>query len=88
MNNLFPLDPRIRRPNGTRQDPPPSHPSRGGNPYSDEMRRMVLQMHFNGVNLQNPLPNLPISGSIISFHAILPVKIGYKPITQLVIFAR
>ncbi len=56
MNNLFPLIPRIRHPNGTRQDPPPSHPSRGGNPYSDEMRRMVLQMHFNGVNLRNPPP--------------------------------
>ena len=56
MNNLFVLDPRLRRPNGTRQDPPPSHPSRGGNPYSDEMRRMVLQMHFNGVNLRNLPP--------------------------------
>jgi len=56
MNNLFVLDPRLRRPNGTRQDPPPLHPSRGGNPYSDEMRRMVLQMHFNGVNLCNLPP--------------------------------
>ncbi len=53
MNNLFHLNlnPRLRRPNGTREDPPPSHPSRGGNPYSNDLQRIVLQMHFNGTNL-------------------------------------
>jgi len=81
MNNLFHLDPRLRRPNGTREDPPPSHPSRGGNPYSDDFRRMVIQMHFNGVNLRNLPPEFADLRLNHKFHAILPAKIGYKPIT-------
>ena len=56
MNNLFHLDPQLCHPNGTRQDPPPSHPSRGGNPYSNDTRQLVLQMHFDGINLRNPPP--------------------------------
>ena len=54
MKNLFPLDPRSRPPNGMREDPPPSHPSRGGNPYSNDTRQLVLQLHFNGTNLRHP----------------------------------
>jgi hypothetical protein len=47
-----PLDAHLRPPNGTRQPPPPSHPSRGGNPYSDDFRRQVLQMYFENSDLQ------------------------------------
>ena len=54
MNNQqFEVDPRIRAPNGTRQVAP-KHPSRGGNPYSDDMRRQVLEMHLNGFDLDTP----------------------------------
>ena len=81
MNNLFPLDPRLHPPNGPREDPPLSHPSRGGNPYSNDFRRMVIQMHFNGVNLRNLPPEFADLRLNHKFHAILPAKIGYKPIT-------
>ena len=52
MNINLPLDPRLRPPDGTRQPPPPSHPSEGGKAYSDDLRRQVLQMHFNNYNLR------------------------------------
>ena len=48
------IDPRLRPPNGTRQEPPPFHPSRGGNPYSDDMRQMVIEMHLRGQDLEAP----------------------------------
>ena len=50
----FQPDPRLRAPNGTRQAPPPSHPSRGGNPYSDDMRQQVLEMYLQGQDLDSP----------------------------------
>ena len=52
MNINLPLDPRLRPPDGTRQPPPPSHPSEGGKAYSDDLRRQVLQMHFNNYDLR------------------------------------
>lgn len=48
----FQLDNRLRQPNGTHEEPPPSHPSNGGNPYSDDMRQMVLEMHLNGMDME------------------------------------
>ena len=53
-NNLFHLDPRLRPHNGAREDPPLSHPSRGGKPYSNDTCQLVLQLHFNGTNLRHP----------------------------------
>ena len=52
MNINLPLDPCLRPPDGTRQPPPPSHPSEGGKAYSDDLRRQVLQMHFNNYDLR------------------------------------
>ena len=52
MNINIPLDPRLCPPDGTRQPPPPSHPSEGGKAYSDDLRRQVLQMHFNNYDLR------------------------------------
>ena len=52
MNINIPLDPRLRPPDGTRQLPPPSHPGEGGTAYSDDLRRQVLQMHFNNYDLR------------------------------------
>jgi hypothetical protein len=46
-----PLDACLHPPNGTRQPPPPSHPSKGGNQYSDDFRRQVLQMYFENYDL-------------------------------------
>lgn len=57
QNQQFQLDSRLRAPNGTREEPPPSHPSRGGNPYSDDMRQQVLEMHILGQDLDTPLLN-------------------------------
>ena len=48
------VDPRLRPPAGTRQAPPPVHPSNGGNPYSDDMRQLVLEMHLKGQSLDTP----------------------------------
>jgi hypothetical protein len=53
MNINLPLDPCLRPPDGTRQPPPPSHPSEGGKAYSDDLRRQVLQMHFNNYDLRD-----------------------------------
>ena len=53
MNINIPLDPCLRPPDGTRQPPPPSHPSEGGKAYSDDLRRQVLQMHFNNYDLRD-----------------------------------
>jgi hypothetical protein len=88
MNNLFVLDPWLCCPNGTRQDPPLSHPSRGGNPFSDKMRRMVLQRHFNGFNLQNLCPKFADLRLNNKIRTIPPVAVGYKSFTKLVIFSR
>jgi hypothetical protein len=52
MNINLQLDPCLRPPNGTHQPPPPSHPSQGGKAYSDDIRRQVLQMHFNNYDLR------------------------------------
>ncbi len=52
MNINIPLDPCLRPPDGTRQPPPPSHPSEGGKAYSVDLRRQVLQMHFNNYDLR------------------------------------
>ena len=46
QNQPFVLDSRILPPNGTRQESPPFHPSRGGNSYSDDMRQMVIEMYL------------------------------------------
>ncbi len=51
MNINLPLDPHLRPPNGMRQPPPTSHPSEGGKAYSDDLRRQVLQMHFDDYDL-------------------------------------
>ena len=48
------MDPRIRPPAGTREVDSQPHPSRGGNPYKDETRRMVLEYHLQGVDLDSP----------------------------------
>ena len=64
------------------------HPSRGGNPFSDKMRRMVLQMHFNGFNLRNLPPKFADLRLNNKIRAIPPVAIGYKSFTKLVIFSR
>jgi hypothetical protein len=52
-NNNNTLDSRLRPPNGTHQPPPPSHPSKGGNPYSDDFCRQVLQMYLDDYDLRN-----------------------------------
>ena len=44
----------LRPPNGTRQPPPPCHPSLGGNPYEDTTRQQVLEMHLKGQDLDTP----------------------------------
>ncbi len=62
MNINLPLDPHLDPPNGTRQPPPPSHPSQGGKAYSDDMRRQVLQMNFDNYDLHEA-PEL-----VILFH--------------------
>jgi hypothetical protein len=57
MNIHLPLDPRLRPPNAMCQSPPTSHPSQGGEAYSDDMRQQVLQMNFNNYDLHDA-PNL------------------------------
>ena len=52
MNINLPLDPCLRPPDGTHQPPPPSHQSQGGKGYSDDLRRQLLQMHFNNYDLR------------------------------------
>ena len=60
-NNQNLLDARLRPPNGTRQPPPPSHPSRGGNLYSDDLCWQVLQMYFDNVDLRDAPELIPLA---------------------------
>jgi hypothetical protein len=66
-----------------------THSSTKEKHYHDT-RQMVLQLHFNGTNLRHPPADIAPLRLNLSFHAnaILPVKIGYKSITQLVTFAQ
>jgi hypothetical protein len=54
MNNLFPLDLWLNRPNEMLMDAPPSHSSKGGKPHCDNFCCMVNQMHFDGIGFKNP----------------------------------
>ncbi len=55
-----PLDACLHPPNGTYQPPPLSHPSQGGNPYSDDLRRQVLQMYFKNYDLRDTPELIPL----------------------------
>ena len=57
MNNQLELDPRLRAPNGTRRPPPSSHPSHGGNAYSDDIRQQVLEMYLQGQDFDSSKKN-------------------------------
>ena len=75
-NNQNLLDARLRPLNGTRQPPPPSHPSRGGDPYSDDLCRQVLQMYFDNVGLCDAPELIPLRAQITiidnTFHGVIP----------------
>jgi hypothetical protein len=77
MNDNPPLDPCLCPPNGMRQPPPQSHPSQGGNPYSDDLCRHVLHMHFNNYDLRDVL-NLVALGAAKKSPAIPYVSIGLR----------
>jgi len=85
MNINLPLDPRLRPPDGTRQPPPPSHQSQGGKRYSDDLRRQLLQMHFNNYDLREApeLVALRAARKFPSFqHASVGSKFSIRPVTS------
>lgn len=43
-----PPPPQVRLPLGTRVEAT-KHPSNGGNPYSQDLRKMVIELYHNGV---------------------------------------
>ena len=75
-NNQNLLDTCLRPPNETRQPPPPSHPSRGGNLYSNNLHWQVLQMYFNSVDLRDAPELIPLRAQITivdnTFHGVIP----------------
>ena len=50
-NNPFELDSRLRAPNGTHQEPPPSHLSYSANLYKDDMHQAVLDICLQSQDL-------------------------------------
>ena len=76
MNINLPLDPRLRPPDGTRQPPPPSHPSQGGEALMTSVDRCFRCTSITMIYVKRP--SWLLYGRKGNSHPIQHASVGYK----------